>query len=141
MNFLGKALYTLTLSDFQSSFSSSNPQFGEVTQGDALPYVPQHQGTFLGGIQWAPWALNLSVTYVGAMRDVAGEGEIIDAERIDARWVTDLTSNIEVIDNLHLYLTINNLFDEKYMVARRPFGARPGRPFQALVGLKYHLGQ
>ena len=93
------------------------------------------------GFQWAPWELNLSVTYVGEMRDVAGQGEMSDIERIDARWVTDLTSSLEVIDNLHLYLTINNLFDEPYMVARRPFGARPGRPFQALMGLKYRLGE
>ena len=141
MNFLGKALYTLTLSDFQSSFSSSNPQFGEVEEGDSLPYVPEHQGTFLGGIQWAAWEMNVSVNYTGQMRDVAGQGEIIDVERIDERWVTDLTSSIEVIDDLRLYLTINNLFDETYMVARRPFGARPGRPFQAFVGLKYHLGE
>ena len=54
MNLLGKVLYTLTLSDFQSNFSSSNPQFGEVEAGDALPYVPQHQGTFLGGIPVGP---------------------------------------------------------------------------------------
>ena len=141
MNFLGKALYTLTLSDFQSNFSSSNPQFGEVEAGDALPYVPEHQGTFLGGMQWSAWELNLSVSYMGEMRDIAGQGDIIAAERIDDRWVTDLTSSIEVIDNLRLYLTINNLFDESYVVARRPFGARPGRPFQAFVGLKYHLGE
>ena len=36
--------YTLTLSSFRSSFSSSNPFFGDVEEGDELAYVPNHQG-------------------------------------------------------------------------------------------------
>ena len=41
----GRASYTLTLSEFQDSFSSNNPQFGDVTKGDELAYVPNHQLT------------------------------------------------------------------------------------------------
>jgi Fe(3+) dicitrate transport protein len=35
---------------------------------------------------------------------------------------------------------IDNLGDNEYIVSRRPFGARPGLPFQVIGGFKYSLG-
>ena len=32
---------------------------------------------------------------------------------------------------------VDNLLDREYVVSRRPFGARPGRPVAAQVGVEY----
>ncbi len=137
LSLFGKALYTLTLSQFRTSFSSANPLFGDVVQGDELPYVPRHQATLVSGARRDPWELNVSVAYVGEMRDVPGQGPIPDRERIDDYFVVDIGSSVNVTKSTQIYLRINNLLDTAYMASRRPFGARPGRPFQLLVGFEY----
>jgi len=139
--FWGSLFYTLTLSKFQTSFSSSNPLFGDVAEGDALPYVPVHQGSFLGGMNWKRFALNFSVSYTGDIRDIAGQGEIPDDELVEQHVVVDLSSNIRLSENSSVYLTINNLLGSEYMISRRPYGPRPGRPFSVLAGVRYLAGQ
>ena len=39
-----------------------------------------------------------------------------------------------------LYFTVDNLLGTSYVAARRPFGARPGKPFAFMVGYKIALG-
>ena len=71
-----------------------------------------------------------------AMRDAAGQGPIADREKIPAYAVLDLAADAQISEFAMVYVTINNLTNARYMVSRRPFGARPGRPFQAMVGAK-----
>ena len=130
------ANYTLTLSDFRTSFLSDNPQFADVEKGDRLPYVPIHQLALLFGAEYHGLTLDVTATYVGQMRDVAGQGDVPDAERVPGRFVVDLASSYAISDSLRAYLRIDNLFDNRYIVSRRPFGARPGLPFQFLLGLR-----
>ncbi len=132
--------YTLTRSEFQTSFSSDNPQFGDVTEGDELAYVPQHQGALTLGVKKGPWSLDISGTYVGTMRDIAGQGSIPETERIDDRVVVDLASSYTLSARALVYLTVQNLLDSEYVLSRRPFGVRPGRPFHFLAGFKYNFG-
>lgn len=135
-NFTFKLMYSLTLSRFRTAFTSSNPQFGTVTVGDELPYVPKHQGSFLFGFNFDRYSLNASVAYVGEMRNTAGQGIIKGTDRIEENLVVDLAGSVRIIEGGHVYFTIKNLTQSKYMVSRRPFGARPGRPFQAQIGFK-----
>jgi len=129
--------YTLTLSDFQSAFTSGNPLFGDVEKGDKLPYVPVHQGTVIAGLNWNPFEFNASMTYTGDMRDVAGQGSIESHELIAQHLVVDLSSSFQLSDGFRIYATAQNVLNSSYMVSRRPYGARPGKPFEILVGLKY----
>ena len=71
MNFLGKALYTLTLTP-QSSFSSSNPHLA-MSAGDATccPRAPGYISVGLNG------SLGVKLQSVIAMRDTAGQGELV----------------------------------------------------------------
>jgi len=54
--------------------------------------------------------------------------------------VVDVTAGVQFIENGRLYVRLDNIFDERYLLSVRPFGARPGRPFQFLAGIKYSLG-
>ncbi|QQR88572.1 MAG: TonB-dependent receptor [Myxococcales bacterium] len=135
-----QAAYTLTLSDFQNDFTSSDPLLADVSKGDALPYIPVHQLNFIVGVNHPTWGVDLSGTYVGEMRDVAGQGPIPTAERINDYIVFDLAGRYKLSDKHELYARIDNLFDNEYMVSRRPYGLRPGKPFLFMVGYKGHFG-
>jgi len=105
-----------------------------------LPYVPEHQVNFSVGLERGSFGVSTSLTYVGEMREVAGQGSIPEHERIDDYLVADLDVYWDVTDRGRLYLGIDNLDDEEYIVSRRPYGARPGLPFQVMGGIKYQFG-
>jgi Fe(3+) dicitrate transport protein len=132
--------YTFTHSSFRSSFNSASEVFGDVEKGDELPYVPEHQVTFSVGAKYGPLGTTTTLSYVGEMRDVAGKGNIPANELIEDHFVADLVAHWDFNDRGRLYLGIDNLSDNEYIVSRRPFGARPGLPFQVMGGIKYHLG-
>jgi Fe(3+) dicitrate transport protein len=136
--------YTFTHSSFRSSFDSASEVFGDVEKGDELPYVPEHQVTASIGARYDTGYGEVGTTttfsYVGEMRDVAGKGSIPANERIPDHFVADLATHWDFSECGRLYLTIDNLGDNEYIVSRRPFGARPGLPFQVMGGVKYRLG-
>jgi Fe(3+) dicitrate transport protein len=136
--------YTLTMSEFRETFKSSFDQYGDVSIGDRLPYVPRHQGHIgLGlsgpGFATHQWHLDASVNYVGQMRDVAGQGTIDVLEKIPAHTVADLAGSYGFSKTNSLYLKIDNLLNEAYMVSRRPYGPRPGKPLLVMLGYKHQF--
>ncbi len=133
-------IYTFTDSEFKSTFSSASAALGEVEKGDELPYLPPHLLTVNIGLLAETWDVTMSMRYVDRMRDVAGQGPIPSIEKIDDAFVTDLAMGWSPVEWARLYLTITNLFDEEYMVSRRPFGARPGMPISVHGGVKLQLG-
>jgi Fe(3+) dicitrate transport protein len=130
--------YTLTRSSFQEAFSSENPQFEEVAPGDELPYVPQHQLTARVGASWdKTYQANVHVTYVGAMREVAGQAD--EGPRTDAYAMLDALVGWRPIEAGEVYLKLDNILNAEPIGSRRPFGARPIRPFMAQLGFRYDL--
>jgi Fe(3+) dicitrate transport protein len=59
--------------------------------------------------------------------------------RTDAQWLLDAAATWRVLDHVTLFVRGENLFLQAPVVSRRPWGARPGRPFQAQVGLRFDL--
>lgn len=132
--------YTWTnQAEFESSFASNFGPWGDVQSGDELPYIPEHQLRASSGLVGTKWRVNLSASYVDDIRTMAGQGALIDAESIDARVVWDAVAAWDFTKNLSTYIKVDNLFDETYMAARRPAGARPGLPRTAFVGVSYKL--
>lgn len=129
--------YTYTHGEFREAFESTNPQFGDVEVGFELPYVPEHRANLVAGLQAPRWQADVSVSYLSAMRDTAGEGRIDSTTGSDAHTVIDLAGRVELTRRLALTARIDNLLDREYVVARRPFGARPGRPISGLIGLDW----
>ena len=131
--------YTLTLSDFQSAFV--DPILGPVETGDALPYLPTHQGRVSLGTWMGPLSVNAALRYVGEMRDVAGQGAIPAVEQVPDRLVLDIAAQWQVWESLRAYARIDNATNRTYIASRRPYGLRPGKPIAFTLGVKYAVSQ
>ena len=132
-----RASYTLTSARFTDQFNSAFPLFGEVEDGDNLPYVPTHQASLSAGIGTWRWNAAAYVTYVGQMRERAGSGGGEDVLFTDAFATLDLAGSVYLVDTLKLYARIDNVTGSQALASRRPYGARPIKPFLALAGLRF----
>lgn len=132
----GSASYTLTRSSFRTAFVSEYPQFGAIEVGDALPYVPEHQGAVTVSADNPRGEVALTATGRSAMRDVAGQGEIPRAERIPGSLVLDASVHAHATEHVSAYLTATNVTDAVVIESFRPYGARPGAPFTLVGGVE-----
>lgn len=73
------------------------------------------------------------------MRDTAGVGPIPAGSGNDAHAVLDLALRATLGRGFALTGRVDNLADEAYVAARRPFGARPGKPRSVHLGLEYRF--
>lgn len=131
--------YTYTNAEFQNSFVSAFDEWGNVTSGDELPYIPEHQFFLSAGIVADVWEFHVAGKYVDEMRTTAGSGSIPANEGTDSHFVVDVAGEYEVIPQTRLFFTGDNVFDEEYVAARRPAGARPGKPMTWLAGVKFEF--
>ena len=132
-----RASYTYTKAEFGDSFDSDF--FGVVEDGDAIPYVPRNQASFGVGVEYDKYALNLDGHYVQATPTVPGQAGIRNTRRTDSATVFDIKADYQFKEGVKLFALIENLFDKEYIVARRPAGARPGRPRTFLAGVKLNF--
>lgn len=131
--------YTLTRTRFRSTFTSADPQFGDVVEGDELPYVPRHQLAAMIGAETKRWGIAAQALYISRMRETAGQGPLRDELSTDESLVLDVSGSVKLTQWLTLYLNGRNLTNQAYLVGRRPFGARPGAPRMLQAGLKVDL--
>lgn len=133
------ASYTYTDAQFDSSFKSSFGPWGTVTEGDKLPYIPEHQFSVGLGAEGDGWLINGVLSYVDDVRSVAGQGAIPADEKVESHTVFDVSGRIDLTDSVALTGAVQNVFDEDYAVARRPAGLRPGKPRAFRIGLSADL--
>jgi Fe(3+) dicitrate transport protein len=129
--------YTHTQSEFQNSFNSTFSQWGNVTKGDELPYLPEDQLSVEVALAHEDWQVSLLFKYVQKMLEAAGTATELEDYYTDDLTQIDFSSWYQINDSLKLYGKIDNLTDESIIVSRRPFGARSGKPRQVIAGIKY----
>lgn len=133
--FDAEGTYTLTISRFQTGFVSGFPQFGTVEKGDALPYVPVHQGSAKLGLSHDRFGGSVKVQARTGMRDSAGHGPLTDLD-VPGRALVDLAAWAQLDRHLRVYSTLTNVGNSHALESWRPFGARPTAPRQLMVGIK-----
>jgi Fe(3+) dicitrate transport protein len=131
--------YTLTVSEIDNAFV--DPVLGAAEPGDALPYLPVHQGRLGLGLWMGPVSVSPAIRYIGETRDLAGQGDIPANERIPDRVVVDVAANWQIWQGLKLYGRVDNATNNAYIASRRPYGIRPGAPLALTVGLKGMLSE
>lgn len=131
--------YTFTQSEFQNSFESEFSQWGSVTQGDELAYLPEHQINLQISLKGVKWQVNTSFKYMSEMLESAGLNTELSGLNTESMINIDLSASYQYNSQLKLYTKIDNLSDEINIVSRRPFGARPSKPRQVIAGLKYEF--
>jgi Fe(3+) dicitrate transport protein len=132
-------VYTYSHGEFRTDFQSGFAPWGNVTKGDELPYLPEHQLTLSAGIVSARWRVNLGLNYVSKARARAGQGPIPSEALVDDRILLDLAAEFDIMRNVALFGTVTNLTDEVYNVGFAPAGARPGAPRIAMGGLRFRF--
>lgn len=132
-----KLAYTYSQSEFQNDFDSTFSQWGSVSAGDELPYLPEHQLSIESGLQGEAWQVSLIVKYMSEMSEAAGTNTELEGILTDELLQVDFSAWYEVSEQVKLYGKVDNITGEEVIVSRRPFGARPGKPTQAIVGVKY----
>ena len=131
--------YTYTNSKFLNSFDSEDSLWGEVTSGDQLPYIANHQFSATLSLEHNAFEVNLSGRFNGAFRTKAGRGDIPENEKVNSSFIIDVSGKYSL--NKHINLTANlvNLLDTTYAVSRVPAGLRPGLPFGVFGGFELKL--
>ena len=129
--------YTLTDTEFLTSFDSNEAIYGVVTKGDEIPYIAKNQLNATLGLQHKKFDVNLNSRYTGAFRTRAGSGSIPENFKVDSNFIVDLSAHYFLNENFTLSTNIINLFDTEYAVSRVPAGLRPGHPFGINAGLQF----
>jgi Fe(3+) dicitrate transport protein len=131
------AAYTWTDAQFMSAFESGFDSWGSVRPGDRLPYLPEHQLHVGVGFETARTAVRASAVHASAMRTRAGRGPIPADEGTDSFIIFNAAAELGVTRDARFYVGVQNLADRRYVVARRPAGARPGLPRTVSAGLRF----
>ncbi|HSJ06637.1 MAG TPA: TonB-dependent receptor, partial [Longimicrobiales bacterium] len=134
-----RAAYTYTDARFRTSFQSSFGEWGNVTMGDRLPYLPVHQASASIGAEAPRWRAELGMVAAGAMRTQAGSGPIDPATSTDGFTTFNLSGEYAFNAWTRVFASVQNLTDETYITSRRPAGARPGLPRTLMAGMKVTL--
>ena len=128
--------YTFTESAFQTSFISTFSQWGAVTQGDQLPYLPEHVGRLQVGAQTGNWEAFVAFNYQSEMLNQANRGS--NGVLVSDDYTTvDLSASWQATEQWLLQLSVDNVADEEAIVSWRPFGARPNKPRTFRARVKY----
>ena len=131
--------YTYTESAFQESFLSGFSQWGLVSKGDQLPYLPSHVGRVQIGLEAPTWQIYAALKAQSKTREKPGRDEIANDFHGDERNILDITANWQVRDNWEVQMVVQNASDEVTIVSHRPYGARPNKPRTIIGRVKYTL--
>lgn len=129
--------YTYTDSEFRDDFSST--LFGDVSSGDRIPYIAKNQAAAGLAVEYGRVRTALDMFYVESMPTAAGSSSGQSVAYTDSHVVFDLGVDVKVAEGTTLFALVENIFDEEYIAALRPAGARPGRPQTFLAGVKFAL--
>lgn len=125
--------YTLTDTKLKSNFNSTI--WGNVIDGDEIPYIAQNQFSILTNLKYKKWDFALSSKYVDAFRTRAGQGEIASNVKVNSNFIVDASAKYFITKKVAIMSNIVNLFDSQYAVSRVPAGLRPGHPFGINAGI------
>ena len=125
--------YTYINGTFDSDVADTS-FFGDVSAGDPLPYIPEHQWQAVTGLESNQWALHLSVNHVAETCVRASCGAY---ERTDDSLTFDLAAHYSVGQGMRLFCRIENISNEYGIVSRHPYGARPNKDRTIAAGIKF----
>ena len=124
--------YTLTDAKFLTSFGSTQDIWGEVNNGDQIPYIPKHQFSSSLSYRISKLDINLNASYNGKFSTLAN-----GTEEISSYLILDLSMKYRIKKDIFLKSKILNLLAKKYAVSKAPAGLRPGHPFGIYTGIEY----
>ncbi len=131
------------MNDARSTDAESIFSYGK--KGNKVPYIPELTASLGTGIEARHWGISLSGNYVSETWASANNvDEPVDGNgnpdvrfgKTDSYFVTDLSLFYRLREGVKLFGGAQNLFDERYIVSRQPYGPRPGMPQFLYAGIE-----
>jgi Fe(3+) dicitrate transport protein len=131
--------YTYTNAKFTSDFEANFDEWGTVESGFELPYIAKNQLHISAALKHKNYSFNFSSKYQSDIRTSPGVGEIANDHKVRGFFTSDFAANIFLNEWTSFNFSVTNIFDNKYEVARRPAGLRPGMPRAFKFGINVNL--
>jgi Fe(3+) dicitrate transport protein len=139
--------YTFTDARFSETFINGGGDWGsgQINSGDVIPFITPHLLTTSLSFESSKLDVTLTGRYVGTTRVKPGQDNIIlpdtqvdynTVNAIGAQFVADISANYKLFNGVTTYTRLNNITNNKGIVANLPQGYRPSMPFAVFVGLK-----
>ncbi len=136
--------WTLTDARFSNNFNSGFNGWGQVLDGDRIPYIARHQVNARAGIEGARAGISVQATHVSDMPTGRLGGTDAESVLVPAYTVVDLAAfwrpaSGQARDQVEVFVNVRNLINERYIASLVPAGARPGLPRAMLGGARFHF--
>ena len=142
--------YTFTQAVFQETFINGGGDWGsgQITNGDFIPFITPHLLSVSAGVESHRWNMMVSANYVGKTRIKPGQDPMIFAQSnenyasvtaIQAFTTIDCSINLHLNKRWGIYASIQNIANNKRIVANLPQGYRPLMPRSVVLGIKLNL--
>jgi len=142
--------YTYTHATFRETFQNGGGDWGTgmINKGDLIPFITPHLFTASIGIETNQFNATLVARYVGETRTIPGQFNTVVPQKnvlynnvnaIAGFLILDLSSNFQINKTLSTFATLNNITNNRNIVANLPNGYRPNLPLNAMVGIKVSL--
>ena len=107
--------------------------FGDVSAGDPIPYLPEHQLAATIGVVGERLRGHLAANFVA---DTCVRASCGPFEATEETITFDLSARYAMNENTELFARLENLGDARDMVGRHPYGARPNKARSMAVGFE-----
>lgn len=142
--------YTFTDAEFQETFINGGGDWGSglISKGDKIPFITPHLLTANIGLSSNKMDLTLTSRYTGITRVRPGQDDYIfpgvkvkymDINALNGFLLMDLSVNYRFTKSFTAFTTINNLTNNKGIVANLPQGFRPNMPLNINLGFKINF--
>lgn len=142
--------YTYTHASFRETFQNGGGDWGTglINRGDLIPFITPHAWSASIGFEQSRLNTTLSARYVGTTRTRPGQSTIIvpadniaynSVNAINGFLMIDWSANYLVTKKMTGFATVNNLLNNRGIVANLPNGYRPNMPLSFTLGVKFNL--
>jgi Fe(3+) dicitrate transport protein len=150
LKFPFRIAYTFTDARFSETFTNGGGDWGtgEISKGDLIPFITPHLLTSNLGLELRKINATFTCRYVGLTRTKPGQETVVtpdyeitmsSVDAIKAYTMVDFSANYSHNKKFTLFTTINNLTNNKSIIANLPQGYRPAMPFAFNLGVKVNL--
>ena len=140
-------VYTYTNAKFKETFINGGGDWGSgtINNNDLIPFITPHILTASIGFENKKLNATLTGRYTGETRTKPGQGDAIlpneiakynEVNSIAGFLIIDFSANYRMSKMFTIFSTINNLANNKSIIANLPQGYRPNMPLSFNVGLK-----
>ncbi len=122
--------YTYIDAQFDTDIADTD-FFGNVSNGDPIPYIPENQLQLSAGLEMNNWSAFANLNYVDEVCTMASCAAF---EVTDSLLTLDISGRYQLNDSLSLFARAENLTGDDGIVARQPYGARPAKDTSVTLG-------